>query len=138
MPTPAGLLRRLAALCYDSVLVAAILFVATAILVAFRGGIALEAHNTGYFFYLFVTIFAFYGWFWTHGGQTLGMRAWKIRLYADDSKPVTWYQVAIRYVIACVSIACFGVGYLWILVDTHKRAWHDIVSHTKVVVVDHT
>ncbi len=34
-------------------------------------------------------IYLFFAYFWVHGGQTLGMRAWRFRLLRDDGEPLT-------------------------------------------------
>ncbi len=95
----AGLLRRLAALGYDSLLLLAVLFIATALVLPLHGGVAIR-HNPFFSSYIFFTCFLFYGWFWTHGGQTLGMRAWKLRLQRDDGGTITWWQALARFLLA--------------------------------------
>lgn len=72
--SPPGLSRRLGALFYDSLLVLAVLFLATALLLTLRGGEAFPAGALGLKVYLFGVVFVFFGWFWTRDGQTLGMR----------------------------------------------------------------
>ncbi len=78
----------------------------------------------------------FHLWFWTHGGQTLGMRAWRLRLVSDDGDKVTLRQALVRYAVAILSWLVLGLGFLWILFDGKKRAWHDIASRTRLVLVD--
>ncbi|MFO1432341.1 MAG: RDD family protein [Candidatus Competibacteraceae bacterium] len=97
----AGLLRRLAAISYDSLLLLAVLFIATVLVLPLNGGVAIR-HNPFFSSYLFVVCFLFYGWFWTHGGQTLGMRAWKLRLQRRDGGVVTWWQALARFLLACL------------------------------------
>ena len=81
---------------------------------------------------VFVSFF-FYGWFWTHGGQTLGMRAWNLYLIKDDGKFINWEIAALRYCSALVSWLVFGLGFTWILLNKRKLAWHDILSKTQIV-----
>jgi len=71
---PAGLLRRLGAFLYDILLLAAIWIIAGFIALPFHGGEA-TIGNPWYQTYLFLISFSFFAWFWTRGGQTLGMRA---------------------------------------------------------------
>ncbi|MCW9056137.1 MAG: RDD family protein, partial [Gammaproteobacteria bacterium] len=82
---------------------------------------------------LFITGFLFYGWFWTHGGQTLGMRTWKLKLVSIDNKPVSWKQALIRYIAALLSWGCFGFGFLWALLNKDKKTWHDMASDTALI-----
>jgi len=126
-----GFLRRLAAQVYDLLLLIALLFLATALLLPFTAGEAISAQQTLiYRIYLAVISFLFYGWFWTHGGQTLGLRAWKIKVLTFDQKPISWIQALLRFASALVSWSFFGLGFLWILVDKNRRSWHDHLSKT--------
>jgi uncharacterized RDD family membrane protein YckC len=126
-----GFLRRLAAQIYDLFLLIALLFLATALLLPFTAGEAVSAQQTLiYRIYLAVISFLFYGWFWTHGGQTLGLRAWKIKLLTLDQKPINWNQALLRFATAIVSWGFFGLGFLWILIDKNRHSWHDHLSKT--------
>jgi uncharacterized RDD family membrane protein YckC len=77
--------------------------------------------------------FFFYGWFWTHGGQTLGMKVWNLYLVKPDGKFIDWNTALKRYLAAIVSWAFVGLGFTWILLDNKKRAWHDILSGTQII-----
>ena len=81
---------------------------------------------------VFVSFF-FYGWFWTHGGQTLGMKAWGLYLIKPDGKFIDWSTALKRYSAALLSWACLGLGFTWILLDARKRTWHDILTNTQIV-----
>ncbi|MDD5461467.1 MAG: RDD family protein [Methylococcales bacterium] len=131
-PAP-GFLRRLAAQIYDFLLLIALLFIATALLLPFTSGEAvISKYALIYRIYLIVISFLFYGWFWTHGGQTLGLRAWKIKVLTLDRKPINWTQALVRFTTAIVSLGLCGLGFLWILIDKNKRSWHDHLSKTAV------
>ena len=129
----AGLVRRLMAIMYDLFLLLAMLFIATAIAMIFNQGNAIEPGQAIYPFYivyLLVLSFVFYGWFWTHGGQTLGMKTWKMRLQQDDGKPLSWNLALIRFAIALVSVSVLGLGFIWSLFESKRRCWHDLASHS--------
>jgi uncharacterized RDD family membrane protein YckC len=132
-PPVAGVLLRLSALIYDSVLLAGVLFAATLLVLPLGGGRAFSPNNPFYSGYLGCVVFAFFGWFWTHGGQTPGMRAWKIRLVAAEGSTVSWGRCAVRYAIAPLSAICLGLGYFWSWIDPRGRSWHDLVSKTRVI-----
>lgn len=125
-----GFLRRLAAILYDLLLLIAVLFVATALLLPLNKGEAFTAQQFFYPLYLLVISFLFYAWFWTHGGQTLGLRAWKIKALTFDLKPVSWKQALLRFTAAILSWGLFGLGFFWILIDKNHRSWHDNLSKT--------
>lgn len=130
---PAGLIRRLAAMLYDALLLAGVLFAATLLILPLRRGEAFHAHDPIFSAYVLGVTFVFLAWFWTHGGQTLGMRAWKIRLIAADGGPVSWRRAAIRYGVALVSGGCLGLGFLWVAFHPQKLGWHDLASGTRIV-----
>jgi uncharacterized RDD family membrane protein YckC len=131
-----GLARRLAAICYDALLLTALLLVLTAVLLALRGGSSI-APQTWWFQIVVVGVcLLFHAWFWTHGGQTLGMRAWKIRVVRDDGKALTWRDALLRFAAAWLSALPAGLGFWWCLIDG-GRCWHDRLTHTRVQRVEH-
>jgi uncharacterized RDD family membrane protein YckC len=134
----ASLLRRLGALLYDALLLAALLMVATALWLPFTRGEAITPATQPvlewvYRLTLVLLTIAFFGLFWTRSGQTLGMAAWRIKLEREDGALLTWYDTVIRLGAAILSWLPAGLGFLWILADGEKRAWHDQLSHTRVV-----
>lgn len=131
----AGLLRRLAAILYDALLAAAVLFLAVALVLPLTDGEAVQAGNPLFTSYLFLVLFLFFAWFWIHGGQTLGMRAWRLRVQTRDGRPISWGQAMLRYLMAWVSLLAGGLGYLWLLVDRDNETWHDRFSDTVMVVL---
>jgi uncharacterized RDD family membrane protein YckC len=133
--TKPGLLRHMAAIVYDFLLLVALLFFATAILLPFNHGEAFSQQQIFYPLYLFVVSFCFYGWFWTHGGQTLGLKSWKIKVLSDKYELITWRQAFIRFITSLFSWAILGLGFLWILIDKNQRSWHDMASKTGLFVV---
>lgn len=124
----AGLPRRLGAMLYDAALLFSILMIATGIALLLNGGH--PPSNTALRVWLIVVITAFFGGFWRFGGQTLGMRAWRVTLFSVRGSTLQWWQVTVRLVVAAVSLGCLGAGYFWALVDAEKRTWHDIASGT--------
>lgn len=125
-----GLARRLAAICYDWFLLIALFAVVTALVLAIRGGSAVAPSTVWFQLMLAAVGASFYGWFWTHGGQTLGMRAWRIRVVRDDGAPLTWRDAVLRLLAACLAALPAGLGFLWCLVDRDRRCWHDRLTHT--------
>jgi len=130
-----GLLRRLAAILYDSLLLLAILFIASAIWLIPTGGEAPKGQNPLLTIFLLLVSFGFFAWFWSHGGQTLGMRAWRIRLQNRNPGPVSLWQLMLRFIISIISWLAFGLGFLWSLIDKEKLTWHDRYSMTELVVL---
>lgn len=124
----ASLFRQFAAMIYDAFLIFAVLFVAAAIPIAFnRGAVSGPLFNL----YLLFTVFTFYAWFWHKSGQTLGMRAWKIRIVSEFGGNPSWGFCYLRLMFALLSLLCFGLGYFWRLFKPYT--WHDKLSQTSII-----
>ena len=130
---PAGLPRRAAAICYDLLLFTGLVMVLTLVLVLFRGGEAIPPASWWYEALLLATHFAFYGISWTRGGQTLGARAWKLRVTAMDGEGLSWRQAALRYLAAWLLLLPPGLGFIWAWRDPEGLCWHDRLSRSRVV-----
>jgi uncharacterized RDD family membrane protein YckC len=136
----AGLPRRLGALLYDSLLLLALLILGTACFLPFTGGeaVTFDAHpalTVLHRIFVALLVTGFYGLFWTVRGQTLGMASWRLRVERDDGALLTWADSVRRVAAGVVSLLPAGLGWLWIVVDRDRRAWHDRLSRTRVVVV---
>lgn len=117
---------------YDSLIVLALLIFSTALIIPFIKGHEIPPGNFIYQSYLLTIIFSFFGWFWIHRGQTLGMMAWRLKIRTDDGYRLTWKDALVRFLLAIPSLLCFGIGLLWILFDKESRALHDRLSKTEV------
>jgi uncharacterized RDD family membrane protein YckC len=132
----AGPLRRMAAMLYDALLLAAVLFLATLFLLPFVPGGVVEPGNIPYMIYLLLVAWLYFAWSWTHGGQTLGMRAWRLRLRRRDGGDVSFADATRRFASACLSWLPCGAGYLWAILDPERLALHDRLSGTVLEVIN--
>lgn len=132
---PATLIRRLAAIVYDTLLVVAISMVIVLIAVALNGGEAVDTPmgKATLQSALLCVNFLFFGYCWTKAGRTLGMLAWHLRIQNHDGTKISWTQALIRFFGGAFSLLCFGLGFLLILVSDEKLAWHDRWSNSVVV-----
>lgn len=129
-----GFLRRIAAMLYDSLLVLALLFLATIPFIAIRGGEPVEiGENLAYRAVLVVVVFAFFVGFWSYSGRTLGMQSWGLQLETMDGQVPSVTTASLRFVAALISLLPFGLGFFWQLVDKERLAWHDRISKTRLV-----
>ena len=126
----APLLRRLMAIVYDLLLLLAVLFVTTALAIVMNHGEAINDHPYYIFFVFFQLLisFIYYGWFWTHGGQTLGMKTWKMKLTTRSGGQLNWQQALVYFVAAMISWSALGLGYLWALFNHSRATWHDLIA----------
>ena len=135
LATPApGLPRRLASMVYESLLMlgtlAVLLLLPHLLIGHFLHRVAspliLWAH-------LFLVLVVYFAWFWTHGGQTLAMRAWRLRVVTRTGRAVSPTQALLRFLLAWPSLGIFGIGLIWALVDPEKQFLHDRLAGTRIV-----
>ena len=129
-----SLMRRIAAMLYDGLLVAALLIMATLPFIAVRGVRPVETgENHFYQFVLILVIYVFFVAFWTRSGRTLGMQSWRLQLEKFDGGGVSIGTATIRFFAALISWAPVGLGFLWQLWDKDNLTWHDRISQTRIV-----
>ena len=70
---------------------------------------------------------------WRRGGQTLGMRPWRLRLTSssDEAAP-SWSQLWSRYAVGTLSLSLGGLGFWWAWFDRERLTWHDRLSGTRM------
>jgi len=141
----AGLFRRLFAIFYDCFLLLAILFIVSAVATVLNSGKAVKPDDAFYPIYvilIFSLCYLYFAWFWIHGGQSLGMKTWRIQLQNYDpennsNRQIDWKIATIRFFSAIVSWSVFGLGFLWAFFDKKNRCWHDLISKTVLIDLRH-
>ncbi len=158
-----GLLRRFGALLYDALLLIAVLFFASLLTVApfnivYGHPIYILPGHPFYpifMLYIYMIGFLFLAWFWTHGGQTLGMKAWSLRLQQINGQSITWKWALFRFFSVLlfwfpaaaghlllnstskqfiyIWIAPIVIDYLWCFFNPDRLALHDKLSQTRLV-----
>ena len=126
----------MAALAYECLLLFALLFFAG---LAFQGAASNQlAGWPRHLFqaYLLAVLGLYFVWCWRRGGQTLPMKTWKLRLVSCDGGSVSVRLAAARYLLACVSVALAGAGFLWALFDRDGQFLHDRIAGTRIVRTD--
>jgi len=73
---------------------------------------------------------------WRRGGQTLGMRPWRLRVVAADGGPATTLASCVRFAVGTLSLLAGGLGFWWAWVDRERLAWHDRASRTRLVRIE--
>lgn len=150
----AGFFRRLAAMVYDCLIAVAVGMLAALLIIAImtallENGILSkqgyehvnELIQTSFAYKLAIQIWVglwvsgFFLWFWKHGGQTLGMRAWRLRLFNihnDDQKPIGYGRLVVRLLSSLG-----GLGTLLVLVDVkNKQSLQDRIAGTQMLVLN--
>ncbi|MES2714669.1 MAG: RDD family protein [Pseudomonadota bacterium] len=156
LATAPGLARRLAAFVYEGVLLFGVVMIAGLL----YSGLTQQRHalqgRVGMMVFLFLVLGLYFSWFWSHGGQTVAMKAWHIRLLAADGRPVSQARAAVRYLLSwlwflpataavyaaglhgrAAFVTAMVVGVLayaalaWLRPD--RQFWHDVVCGTRLV-----
>ena len=131
---PPGVLRRLAAMTYETLLLSGVLALTLVLphllLGAFAHRVAtpllLWAH-------LFIVLLIYCLGFWCHGGQTLAMKTWRIRLLTPNGAPVRPARALLRFVLCWPSLGLGGIGIAWALIDRDRQFLHDRIASTRLV-----
>jgi uncharacterized RDD family membrane protein YckC len=79
---------------------------------------------------------AYFVFFWTLGGQTVGMRILRLRLTDAHGGTPTPLRAVARFVALLLAIVPMFAGFLPILFDRRRRGFHDFVAGTVVSYVD--
>ncbi|MEJ2622374.1 MAG: RDD family protein [Candidatus Thiodiazotropha sp.] len=61
------------------------------------------------------------------------MRAWRLKLVSMDEQSVGWQKAIKRHFSAILSLLAFGLGFIWVVFDSDKLAWHDRLSRTRLI-----
>lgn len=70
--------------------------------------------------------------FWVLLGQTPGKLLMGLRIERVNGQPLTIRRALLRYVGYWLSAIPLGLGFLWVLVDDERQAWHDKLAGTYV------
>jgi len=142
-PRPRALLLwRLLAMIYDALPVLALWMLAgTVFTLAYTFSGHAQRENIAPFsawqWLLWAVCWAITGWYatasWRRGGQTLGMRPWRLKLESRDGTPLRRGQLWLRFAVATLSLLLGGLGFWWALVDRQRLTWHDRASATRLL-----
>ena len=142
---PVGVIRRFAAMFYDFILCIALMMVMTGLYMMIAntllGGDTYKTmndsgqsvHDPFLSSILFISLYVFFGFFWTKNGQTLGMQVWHIRVQNKDNTTISWNQALLRFLMGIISWLALGLGHLWPMFDREKRSWQCIFSNSELV-----
>jgi uncharacterized RDD family membrane protein YckC len=109
-----SLFRHLAALLYDGLIVLALWLFGTFLLAllihpARRSLNASESGRILYWGFLLALAWIFLAGFWSHGGQTLGLKAWRLKLVQRNGQPVNWSHATVRFLVELIEWLLIGV-----------------------------
>ncbi|MGH8108765.1 MAG: RDD family protein [Arenimonas sp.] len=130
---PAHLGWRLLAITYDALPLIAIFFFTSIVLLVLHGGNAAKP-GTAWSYLNTLVYWSIVGCYavasWRRGGQTMGMRPWRLLVVNRDGQNASVKALCLRYAIVSLS---GGLALLWCLFDSHKRGLHDLAAGTLIV-----
>jgi uncharacterized RDD family membrane protein YckC len=151
---------RLASMVYEAMLLFGVLFIAGwlfSTLLQQRHALYLRGALQDW---LFLVLGIYFAWFWTHGGQTLAMKTWRIRLLAADGRPVNIWRAMARYLLAwlwflpglalawllgaktwmlvLIPLANMALWALTVYLDPNRQFLHDRLAGTRLMAVTET
>ena len=152
----APLRRRMAAFIYEGVLLFGLVMVAGAIYSVSVGQLHALRGRTGMMATQFLALALYFIWFWTHGGQTLAMKTWQVRLLTQEGRPVGLWPACVRFVLAWLwfmpawlgswlagwhqSKLLFGAMLVWVIMYAaltrllpQQQFLHDVICRTRVI-----
>lgn len=132
-PAPAPFLVRIAAMVYESLLVTAVVFVASFIIIPVVGEMQAPWQRHLFQAYILGILFAYFSAFWLRSGQTLAMKTWRIRLVQANGDRLTLRQAVLRFFLALIGLLLGGAGFWWALVDRDRQFLHDRLAGTRLV-----
>ncbi len=139
----AGFVTRAIAFCVDMVVVFLVVILVlgfaylTGVMVGAGSAKLVSEHGLAVFAATAPVLFALYcSVAWTWAGETLGMALMGVGVVTTRGTRVGFPRALLRTVGYVVSTIFFFLGYLWVLVDPRRQAWHDKLARTMVVVVD--
>ena len=121
-------LKRIAASIYDLFLLLGVWFAVGSFAVWINGGI-IEVKWIGPSLVLTST-WIFYGYFWTHGGKTLGIAVWKFEIYSIDKNKINFRKVSIRFFSNIITVLLGGIPLMFMYFSKNNLSLSDYLSKT--------
>jgi uncharacterized RDD family membrane protein YckC len=122
---------------YEVVLLTAVLLLGFLLPHAILSAFASRAASANVLWgHVLVLLLSYFAWFWAHGGQTLPMKTWRIRLVTNEGTPVQYPRAVLRFLLCWPSLLLFGAGIFWALLDRDGQFLHDRLAGTRLTVVE--
>lgn len=96
----AGLRRRIASFMYEGVLLFGVVFVSGYLYSALTQQRNAMQGQHGLQAFMFLVLGIYFGWFWSHGGQTVAMKAWHVRVVDSRMRALSQSRALLRYLLS--------------------------------------
>ena len=148
-PCPAGFFSRLEAFTIDLIILSVVQIVGSALIQTFLRFFRLtglvdtiktilenSAVNLGLSVSLFtLVVIGYYVFFWSLVGFTPGKAILGLKVVRKDGAKISFWRALLRFFSYWVSAFPLFLGFLWVLWDPKRRAWHDKIAGTQVLYI---
>jgi uncharacterized RDD family membrane protein YckC len=129
--------KHFAAFLYDIFPLLGIFILTSLIVAIIRKGNIVGQHTLWFDILIFSELMFYFVYSWKIGGQTLGMRAWKIKITPrNELTDLSWTQALLRFITGIASTLLCGLGLFWKLASKNNQSWMDLASNSKTINVD--
>jgi uncharacterized RDD family membrane protein YckC len=130
--------KHFAAFLYDVFPILGIFIMTSLIVMFIKQGEIVDQHTLWFDTLIALELALYYIYSWKVGGQTIGMRAWHIKIVPNNVNQtnLSWAQAIIRFFIGTLSTILCGAGLFWKIVSNNNQSWMDISSQTKTIALD--
>ena len=128
--------RRLMVMIYDGMIMLGLLMLAADVALPFGQTEKMAFRDIGFTFWLLLVCFLYLAACWRHGGMTVGMRAWHVRIVSQEGENISWFACLLRFLTGLLYVGALGLGVFWALLDKNNRGWHDLASGTLLIKYD--
>lgn len=118
---------------YDGLTLAALWLLASAVFTSLYGVAEQAVPRLLLQAFSLLVIAGYFLWCWTHGGQTLAMRAWRIRVVHANGVPLTLLGAVLRFLLAGAGLLAGGISLWWALLDRDGQFLHDRLAKTRLI-----
>lgn len=118
--------RHVAAFIYDLFPIIGLWLITSVVVVLLRGGNEVPPGTLWFQLLLGAECVFYFVFSWKKGGQTLGMRAWKIGI--DNYQTMSWWQTMARFFVGLLSTLLLGAGLWYKKLNKKRLSWMDMVS----------
>ena len=133
--TAPSLTKLGACLIYDALVVIALSFACAWAFLWLVGDATHGIKRYALQLFLCLSVGTYFVWCWLKSGQTLAMQTWQLKLVNQDAQLLSVKVAVARYILACVSLMLFGLGFLWAIIDRDHLFLHDRLLQTRIIVV---
>lgn len=135
-----SLIKLAGSLLYESLTIIAIGLAGAFVFIAIFGDATMGYRRTLLQTWLWLLIGSYYIFCWRKSGQTLAMQAWRLKLVLKEdgtnlSQKISYGVLIKRYIWASLGVLCFGIDFLWAIVDKKRGFLHDQWASTKMIVL---